>query len=617
MALDRTLDSKIQNLIGQVSLVDVMREYSDVFHKGGERYMVRCPFHGGGAEQNPSMSLDNDKGVYYCFACGASGNVFTLLKEKAGLPFKDAVHHLGKRFGVDTNAFFSKKSEKELSYANSLYKANEYAMRLFGKMLLSKKADGTYVYPTAMAYLEKRGIPPAIVKTFKLGFAPPKWNALYAGMKGAGFGEKTLSEAGLIKEKNGHYFDRFINRVMFPIFNEREEVIAFGGRVLDNMEPKYLNSPETKLFQKKRTLYGIHAAKKAILDAGEAFILEGYMDVIACHKMGVRHAVGTLGTALTPDHIRLLRRYTKSVVFGFDNDAAGMKAAARGIACALEGGVSVSVFTLSGAKDIDEFFESNDIDAFRLLYEKKQSWYDFLIEYERDRAGGDTPEQKADLAKSLFSYIRLVGSRIEQDGLLQHLADTLSMPAGMLRDEYAKFERESRVKNAYSYSDKQETHADAGQESGREYKAEKEIIYLLTLHPDLIPKAAKGLSIDMFKGPVARELYLRLLTLEEEKNVEPYDAMIALENEAIARRIQERADDKRYADDAAFKLHECITHLRKRVNEERSDEIEKAFQDGTLDYKKNSDIMLQLLKQKIDLNKERIGLSQSAVHATE
>ena len=255
--MDNLFIEKLNNLLSRVSLVDILRDRYKVIHRGGSQYTVQCPFHKDGQETNPSMSVDDAKGIYKCFTCGAKGNVITYLKEKENKSFKEAVQYLGNRFSVDVSGFFSAKTtQKDKIYLESR-RINRIACNFFGKSLFLKDKNGDYFYKDAEKYLKSRKIPFSIIKEFRIGYAPPSWNALMNALTENKITVNNMNILGLVsvsKNNPNHYYDTFVNRIMFPIINEREEIVGFGGRSIDGKEPKYLNSKESLIFKKKSSL---------------------------------------------------------------------------------------------------------------------------------------------------------------------------------------------------------------------------------------------------------------------------------------------------------------------------------------------------------------------------
>ncbi|WP_249383983.1 DNA primase [Chitinivorax sp. B] len=326
--MSRIPDSFIQDLLNRVDIVDVVDRYVPLKKSGGE-YKACCPFHG---EKTPSFYVSPVKQFYHCFGCGANGTVITFLMEHAGLGFVEAVKELAQAVGMQVPQEDATPEEKLVAKK----RAEVEALDLPGVM----RAACVYYRnqlkhaPHAIQYLKKRGVSGEIAAKFGLGYAPDGWHALQAAFQDYD-SNPALIESGLVKEREGRRHDFFNDRVMFPIVNQRGAIIGFGGRVMDRGEPKYLNSPETVLFEKGRELYGLYQARQSIRDAGKALVVEGYMDVVSLAQYGVSYAVATLGTATTAHHLQKLMRHTDHIVFCFDGDKAGRKAAWRALENAL------------------------------------------------------------------------------------------------------------------------------------------------------------------------------------------------------------------------------------------------------------------------------------------
>lgn len=608
----------MNDLLAKVSLIDIVRDHVKVIPRGGEKYGAHCPFHKDGTEKNPSMSVDNTKGLYYCFACNAKGNAITFLREKAGMNFRQSVEFLGKRFSVDISSFFSKRASSS-GIHERLIQANALAAKIFGKYLLDKDGE-SYRYPAAVDYLKRRGIPLSIVRDFRIGYAPARWNALSLSLKNMGIRDETLTAAGLARDKNGKIFDRFIDRIMFPIINEHGETIAFGGRSIDGREPKYLNSPETPVFHKKKTLYGINVAKDAIQERNEVLILEGYIDVIAAHRMGIRHAVGTLGTAFTEEHVRTIRRYTNNIVLGFDNDAAGLKAALSAINVVAQenadahrwrsvngandrSAFTVSVFRLDGAKDIDEYFASHSRAEFDLLYAQKKIWYDFLIDRYVAEYGTDT-ESKRRIIYAMFDSLKHLNRHpIVYNEIIRHMAQRLSIEdERAIRKEFESFMR--GVKPAFSTEPKEKERSKHGNPE------ERELLLLLAFSPKFIPAAASAVSPEEFENTVYREIYFRILAIEG-ADVTQESLLAAVGHESFARRVALLSTTEMYTEDTEAKLKECIAAFKNRRLAQQGAEVKSRLSSGGFDLTNENDLnaVVRLMSEKERINKERIGLT--------
>lgn len=361
----------IKKIKEQSDIVDIISE--DVrLKKSGRNYMGLCPFHN---DKSPSFSVSSEKQIYKCFSCGEAGNVLTFVMKYKKLIFLEAAKYLADKANIilqiegQENNQISRK--KEL-----LYKTNVDAARYYFANLQNNKI--------AKEYFLKRGIKEETIKRFGLGYSHDNWHGVINGLRSKGYKDDLLFEAGLISknEKNGSTYDRFRNRVMFPVFDVKGKVIGFGGRVLDDSKPKYLNSPETMIFQKGTNLYGLNFAIKNKLQEDYIIIVEGYMDLIALHQYGISNTVASLGTALTVNQARLLKKYVNKVIISYDADLAGQTATLRGLEILRNAGFDVKVLTVPQGKDPDEFVRNNGKQAFLRLAKEALP----LIEYRIKRA---------------------------------------------------------------------------------------------------------------------------------------------------------------------------------------------------------------------------------------
>lgn len=361
----------LEKIKEQNDIVDVISE-SVRLKRSGRNFSGLCPFHN---EKTPSFSVSQDKQIYKCFGCGEAGNVITFVMKTKNLPFVDAVKYLGERVNITIED--EKKGKSPITKKKELlYNLNVEAARFFFRNLVNDNE--------AKEYFLNRGIKEETIKRFGLGFAKDSWNSLLLYLKKRGFKEELLLEAGLvsISQKSGNKYDRFRNRVIFPVFDYRGKVIGFGGRVLDDSKPKYLNSPETLVFQKGTNLYGLNFAIKNNLRERYFIIVEGYMDLITLHQYGITNVVASLGTALTVNQARLLKRYADKVIISYDADVAGQTATVRGLEILRDAGFEVRVLNIPQGKDPDEFVRSNGKEAFKNLINNAQP----LIDYRLKRA---------------------------------------------------------------------------------------------------------------------------------------------------------------------------------------------------------------------------------------
>ncbi len=390
--------------------------------KRGSRYVALCPFHD---EKTPSFSIDPDEGLYYCFGCKEGGNVFTFLQKMEGLSFGEALHQLADEAGVDLSRYRQSLPEGEGNLAR-LRQANELAATFYQKCL--EKADGS---ARARQYLEERQITAESVARWRLGYAPDGWDHFLKCALNRDFEPDALVAAGLIKPRQdgtGHY-DRFRNRIMFPIASVAGRPIAFGARALDpDDEPKYLNSPETALFSKGRCFFGLDRAKAAVRSTDTAVVLEGYTDVIMAHQAGVTETLAVLGTALTEDHARVLGRLCSRVILVFDADEAGQKSAARSIEVLLNQDLEIRVAQLPPGLDPCDYIVEHGGEEFRRRLDESIGFFEFRLRLARDSHNTQTIEGRTAAFREVAEFAAGVRDPAQRDMIVRWIAEELRVP---------------------------------------------------------------------------------------------------------------------------------------------------------------------------------------------
>ena len=384
----------IQQLLDRTDIVAVVERYVPL-KKAGANYQARCPFHN---EKSPSFSVSPTKQFYHCFGCGAHGTAISFLMEHAGYSFVEAVKELAGQVGLQVPDDGSRQAPEEETRRDQLYDRMEVSSRHYRQALKSAEP--------AIAYLKKRGVTGETAARFALGYAADDWQPLATAF--ADYQDPLLVEAGLVIANEGKRYDRFRDRVIFPIRNERGRVIAFGGRVMGSGEPKYLNSPETPLFHKGRELYGLHEHRRTIQGENRVVVVEGYMDVVMLDQYGVQNAVATLGTAITPDHLTRLLRLVDEIVFAFDGDNAGRKAAWRALENSLpqaRDGKLLSFLFLPEGEDPDSFVQAQGAEAFRKLCDKATPLSEFLFAELSAQTDLSSQEGKVRLATLAKPYL--------------------------------------------------------------------------------------------------------------------------------------------------------------------------------------------------------------------
>lgn len=404
-------------------IVDVLSGYVKL-QKKGSSYFGLCPFHN---EKSPSFSVSRQKQMYYCFGCGAGGNVFTFLMEYENYSFPEAVKVLADRAGVDLPEIeYSKEARERADLKSTLLEINKLAAKYFYAQLKTEQGR------TAYTYLKKRELSDETIVAFGLGYSNKYSDDLYRYLKTKGYTDEVLMQAGLISmdERHGPY-DKFWNRVMFPIMDANNRVIGFGGRVMGDGKPKYLNSPETPIFDKSRNLYGLHRARSS---RKPYFILcEGYMDVIALHQAGFTNAVASLGTALTPGHASLIKRYVNEVYLTYDSDEAGTKAALRAMPILRNVGITAKVIRMDPYKDPDEFIKNLGTEAFEERIQKARNAFMFGLEMLERDYDLNTPEGKTGFMHEAAKRLVVFDEEIERSNYIEAVAKAYRVNVDELR----------------------------------------------------------------------------------------------------------------------------------------------------------------------------------------
>ena len=432
----------LDELAARNPIEEVVGQYVNLKRSGSNLFGL-CPFHG---EKTPSFSVAPDKGIYYCFGCHKGGGVINFEMEIEGLSYPDAVRALAQRVGMevpDDEEYQSRYRKQERLWALAKEAARFFVTQLYAPT----GAEG-------LRYAQSRGMSKGTLTRFGIGFAPDSWDSLCKAMRAKGYTDEELKDAGLVSvsQKNGNIFDRFRNRLMFPIIDVRGNVIGFGGRVMDNSTPKYLNSPETEIFNKRKNLFALNIAKKTKL--GYLILVEGYMDAIALHQYGFDCAVASLGTSLTEEHAVLLSRYTEQVVLIYDGDEAGQNATKRAIPMLEKAGLQVKVLQMRDAKDPDEFLKKFGADRFKLLLEESSNRVEYQLRAIQKKYDLNVDEDRvkfiseaAELVSSLGNAVQreIYGNRVAEVGKISSDAMKLEVNKAFKRRQYREKRKQERI----------------------------------------------------------------------------------------------------------------------------------------------------------------------------
>ena len=487
----------LDDLIARTDLVDLVSE-SVRLTKKGNSYWGCCPFH---SEKTPSFHVVPDRQIYKCFGCGKGGGAINFVMEMENLPYRDAVAVLAKRAGMEVPEFGG-SSPGMRERREKLLEMNKQAARLFHKWLNSPEGA------CGLGYLQRRGLSKQTLTRFGLGFAPDSWDALIRAMTQLGYDKRDLLDAGLaVSNKDGRIYDRFRNRVMFPIIDVRGNVIGFGGRVMDDSTPKYLNSPDTPVYNKSRNVFALNIAKTS--KAGRVILTEGYMDTIALHQAGFDSAVASLGTSLTAEHAQLLARYFQQAVIAYDSDGAGVAAAQRAIPLLERAGLKVRVLRMTGAKDPDEYIKGFGREAFARLLDQSENQVDYRLEQIRKKFNLEDDVQRVAFLQEAAQLIASLHSPVEREIYGGHAAQTAGVTNEAMAQEVkkafnARVRKENRQRERRELSPATKLQPDARSlryENIRSARAEEGVIRLLMKDPGLIGRL-DGLTSGEFSSPL-------------------------------------------------------------------------------------------------------------------
>ena len=573
----------------QVNIVDEIKSRCNIvdvigrvvpLKKSGSNFKGVCPFHN---EKTPSFVVSETKQIFTCFGCGATGDVIAFVKRYYNLEFRGAVEMLAREYGISLDGAFRSNRNKD-----ELYEINRQAARFFYKAMREKSNQG-------YTYMKNRGITEETMNKFGIGYADDGWTSLYDFLGAAGVAEKKMLELGLISKSKDRCFDKFRDRVIFPIINTAGKVIGFGGRIIGDGEPKYLNSQESGIFQKKNNLYGLNLARKDVSREDSIVLVEGYMDVVSLYQAGVRNVSASLGTALTENQARLIKRYTRNVVLSYDSDQAGQNAAMRGIDILYREGLRARVLRVFDGKDPDEFIRKNGRGAFYDLMDNALPYGDFKLEFAKAGYDLDDEQQKLDFLRDAVGILQSM-KPVEADFYIKKLSADTGISEGAIRFEY-------------SGNNSQEKKMPAGIETSTDLKdyeeqmplVEQDMIKLMLLDEkfvhlpdDISDKAFRSTAgINIHRNLLAADDGQRPFDINRLKDLLDEDAVQALDmiNSKI---IPQGREDSIYND--------CIDRIR--LNELKKQENEIITRLSMADEDENGEEIVKLTKQLMDIQKK-------------
>ena len=601
-------EDKIEEIKNAADIVEVVSEYV-LLKKAGRNYSGLCPFH---SEKTPSFTVSPEKQIFHCFGCNTGGNVFSFLMKQDGLSFPESVRFLARRYGVDLpQQEMSGKMRQQISEREQLIKINRYAMDFFHGKLLNGSQGAK-----AMAYLDRRGFSRQIVDSFKLGYAPGSWDALLNYLRHKRVPEQMIEKAGLIvarKDKNGFY-DRFRDRIIFPILNMSRQTVGFGGRVMDDSLPKYLNSPETPVYNKRRLLYGLYAAKNKCREDGTIYIVEGYFDQLALFQRGIENAAATLGTALSTEHIHLMKGFIKRAVLIFDSDEAGIKASERSVGMFIKEGVEARVVMLPKGHDPDSFVSEFGPDAFYKLVGNALEVMSFLLKTAEKKHGLTVNGKLAildDIRRPLASiedinprqlYIKEVSERlgIDEGAVLEKVRETIDTLKKEHQINARRAERLSKSSESIPHRKEQP------RKSSVENLLEQQVVAMMLQYPEILPEVKKSNVLAHFMDNTL--LFIGQLILAHPPGTEKgVSNLISMVDDAEKRNILASLSIK----EEMWNQRDCRKIISKLINHSpKRHEISLKAQIRAAERENNQDLVLKLLgelQKKTVLNRKQMS----------
>ena len=500
--MPRLSQDDIERTREATDIVELLSQYLPL-KRAGKNYVALCPFH---SEKKPSFNVSPERQIYHCFGCGAGGNVYTFMMEMEKVAFPEAVRMLAKKAGIAL-----KEEDAQTGPREVLYSANQFAADFYSTTLLKRETGSR-----GREYVKKRGFSKEVIQGFNLGFAPPEWDGLKTAAKS--FAEDVLLRAGLIvRSEKGRTYDRFRDRLMFPIRNTSGRVVGFGGRSVGDGTPKYLNSPETELYRKSSVLYGLWQAKQDIRKSERAVIVEGYTDLISVWSAGVKGVVASSGTALTQEQSKLLSRYSREVVILFDSDTAGDDAAVRGLDILLEQDLDVNVVSLPPGHDPDSFVKKEGGSSLVSLIDSAPSFFDFKLSYLENKHDLSKTSQKAKAIGEMAGSLGKISDPVKRQLWVKRLAESL----GIAEDALLRTIPRSRLDE------------DAGIEvnliPSSPEQTELRLIGFMLGDKNAFDLVKESLTIDDFLGTSSREMVGKIFESKDDgKEVKPADILSSI-----------------------------------------------------------------------------------------
>ena len=577
----------IEEVVSRNDIVDVISGYIKL-KKSGSSYVGLCPFHN---EKSPSFSVSGTKQMYHCFGCGVGVNVITFVMEYENYTFPEAVKMLADRAGIALPVMeYSGEDRRERDIKTKLLEINKIAATFYSHQLKSPAGQ------SGLDYLKKRQLSDKTINTFGLGYAPQLTGDLYRMLKEKGYDDELLKESGLFTYEKG-IREKFWNRVIFPIMDINNKVIGFGGRVMGDGKPKYLNSPETKLFDKSKNLYGLNVARSS--RKNNLIICEGYMDVISMHQAGFNQAVASLGTALTPGHARLMKRYTDNVLITYDSDEAGVKAALRAIPILKEAGLSTKVINKRPYKDPDEFIKALGTEAFQERIDKAENSFMYEIGIIEKNYNRSDPESETAFEREVANKLVQFSEKLERDNYMKAVCRQFMIPEDGMREMVIRIGSQGGIIPRQTQPVRRMEPARKKKEDGIR-QAEKILLTWMIEDGDIYDKVSEYIQPDDFIDPLFKDVASKVYEQYETGSVNP------------AAIIGSYSDGDMHSEIAAMFSAELSESLSKSEREKTLNDTVLRVKKSSLDYKlehaTDAKTMQDIIGRQMKLNNIHISL---------
>lgn len=584
-------EEKISEIRDRASILEVVSDYVSL-KKTGRNHKGLCPFH---SEKTPSFMVNEEKQIFHCFGCGEGGDVFAFLMKTGHFSFPEAAEELAKRYGIKLlRRESSPLQKKEMAKREVLFRINQLASDYFHD-LLTQKREGE----AGRKYLSQRSVSEQIIKEHRLGYSPERWDGLVQHLIEKKVPLELAWELGLIlpKKKEGWY-DAFRKRIIFPIFDLHQRVVGFGGRLIGEGEPKYINSSESSLYHKGEVLYGLQAARRYASERDGVIIVEGYFDLLTLHQFGLKHSVAMLGTALTPQHIRTLRRYTKNVITVFDPDPAGIQATLRTLPLLLEEEVTGKTVLLPEGEDPDTFLKKGNLEGFEKKLAEAIPLIDFFFEWLMKTHNPKSIDGKVSIAKEGMAMIRRIPEKIRKDFYVRALAERLDLKESVLYEMIRSTPAErTRPAEGLKKRPPEENLP----------KSEEIVVRLMVHHPELIPTISGERILDEFESPLLKRLGQGLEGIFQKKG--KLDLTEALEgfNEGLKERLGEYAFQESGAegDQRERILKDCIEKIRRKKSKKGESDLLRRIKEA--ERQKGGGGLEALLMERQEMAKKEKG----------